>query len=152
MVRDITRVLNNVCGDYVGYENQILLNEMKLLTLSLIPYLSVVIWQVIQMFRGCKLEDMPPHIYAAAQTAYRSMQSTRMDQSIVFTGRSGGGKTWNVRHVLQYLTIVSGTHHNVVTGNDRIQDQYCTWMSSYIRIVSVFLQLVSPTCLCANYF
>ena len=29
------------------------------------------------MFKECKLEDMPPHIYAVANTAYRTMLRTR---------------------------------------------------------------------------
>ncbi|XP_038062218.1 unconventional myosin-XVIIIa-like isoform X2 [Patiria miniata] len=75
---------------------------------------------VIQLFKGCKQEDMPPHIYATAQTAYRNMLATRLDQSVVFMGRSGGGKSWNARHTLQYLTQVAGTINNMVTV-DKIQ-------------------------------
>ncbi|XP_054748901.2 unconventional myosin-XVIIIa-like [Lytechinus pictus] len=100
----------NLIHSYAG-RNLIIINP----THQLSVYSDKHAKAVIQMFRGCKLEDMPPHIYAAAQTAYRSMQSTRQDQSIVFMGRSGGGKSWNVRHVLQYLTIVSGSHNNIVT-------------------------------------
>ncbi len=69
------------------------------------------------MFKGCKQEDMPPHIYATAQSAYRTMLSSRHDQSIVFLGRSGSGKSWNARHTLQYLGQVAGTVNGVVTGN-----------------------------------
>ncbi|XP_071848331.1 unconventional myosin-XVIIIa-like isoform X3 [Apostichopus japonicus] len=71
---------------------------------------------VVQMFRGCKLEDLPPHIYAVGQSAYLSMQTTRRDQSIVFMGKSGSGKSWNVKHVLQYLCLVANptnTYDNI---------------------------------------
>lgn len=34
------------------------------------------------MFRGCKTEDTPPHIYSMSQAAYRSMIATKRDQSI----------------------------------------------------------------------
>ena len=60
--------------------------------------------QVISMFKGCKAEDMPPHIYAAAQKAYRHMLSARTDQSLVLMGRSGGGKSTSVRHLMHYFT------------------------------------------------
>ena len=63
----------------------------------------------LQMFKECKLEDMPPHIYSVAQSSYRSMLHTRRDQSIAFVGRSGSGKTTNVRHLLNYYATVSGT-------------------------------------------
>jgi len=61
------------------------------------------------MFRGCKSEDMPPHIYAIAQSAYRGMLATRRDHSLVFLGRSGAGKTTNFKHALHYLVLAAGT-------------------------------------------
>ena len=71
--------------------------------------------QVIQMFRGCHPEDMPPHIYAVAQTAYRSLLATRRDQSVVLMGRSGSGKTTNARHVMQYYLVSAGCVNGAVT-------------------------------------
>ncbi len=29
------------------------------------------------VLQGCRLEDMPPHVYAAGQTAYRTLMSTK---------------------------------------------------------------------------
>ena len=68
------------------------------------------------MFRGCKQEDMPPHIFASVQTAYRNMLATRMDQSIVFMGLSGSGKTVNSKHVMHYLTSAACSHNSALTG------------------------------------
>ena len=73
------------------------------------------------MFRGCKPEDMPPHVYATAQIAYRNMLATRLDQSIVLMGRSGSGKTTNVRHLLHYLTLAAGTVGGILTGETFIK-------------------------------
>ena len=72
--------------------------------------------QVINMFRGCRAEDMPPHIYACAQQAYRSMLSARADQAIVLSGRSGSGKSTNVRHLVHYFTVVAGSPNNLING------------------------------------
>lgn len=72
--------------------------------------------QMIQLFRGCKAEDMPPHIYAAAQSAYRNMLSSRCDQSLVFVGRSGSGKTHNFRNALHYLCLAAGSPTKILTG------------------------------------
>ncbi|XP_049538856.1 unconventional myosin-XVIIIa isoform X2 [Anopheles darlingi] len=64
--------------------------------------------KVASMFRGCKAEDdMPPHIFSQAQTAYRAALETRRDQSIIFMGRSGAGKTTNFKHALYYLTLAT---------------------------------------------
>ena len=73
-------------------------------------------FQMIQLFRGCKAEDMPPHIYASAQSAYRSMQATRCDQSLVYVGRSGSGKTHNFRSALHYLCLAAGSPNKIITG------------------------------------
>jgi len=69
------------------------------------------------MFRGCKQEDMPPHIFAAAQTAYRNMLAARLDQSIVLMGASGSGKTTCAKHILHYLSVTAASHHSSVSGS-----------------------------------
>lgn len=69
--------------------------------------------KVAQMFKGCKTEDMPPHVYAMAQAAYRGMLATRRDHSLVFLGRSGSGKTTNFKHALHYLVLAAGTVNKV---------------------------------------
>ena len=76
----------------------------------------VFVVQVMQMFKGCKTEDMPPHIYSTTQTAYRTMLSTRQDQSIVLLGRSGAGKSTNMKHALHYLCITAGCVNNILNG------------------------------------
>lgn len=77
--------------------------------------LSIYSEKVVHMFRGCKQEDMPPHIYAVAQHAHRELMSNRIDQSILLLGRSGSGKTTNARHLLQYLILASGSVNNYLT-------------------------------------
>lgn len=67
------------------------------------------------MFKGCKTEDMPPHIFSMAQSAYHSMLQTRRDQSLVFLGRSGAGKTINFKHCIQYLVQAVGTLNKFLT-------------------------------------
>lgn len=71
--------------------------------------------QVVSLFKGCKTEDMPPHIYSIAQSAYHNMLSTRKDQSIVFMGRSGSGKTTNFSHTIQYLLTAAGAINKILT-------------------------------------
>lgn len=68
-----------------------------------------VLLKVMHMFKGCRREDMAPHIYAVAQTAYRAMLMSRQDQSIVLLGSSGSGKTTSFQHLVQYLATIAGT-------------------------------------------
>ena len=68
----------------------------------------------MHMFKGCRREDMAPHIYAVAQTAYRAMLMSRQDQSIILLGSSGSGKTTSCQHLVQYLATIAGTSGNKV--------------------------------------
>lgn len=72
--------------------------------------------QLIHMFKGCKQEDLPPHVYSAAQIAYRDLLASRRDQSILFLGRSGSGKTCSLQHCLHYLIGAAGSINNILTG------------------------------------
>ncbi|NXM68428.1 MY18A protein, partial [Serilophus lunatus] len=65
--------------------------------------------KVMHMFKGCRREDMSPHIYAVAQAAYRSMLMNRQDQAVVLLGASGSGKTTNCQHLIQYLATIAGS-------------------------------------------
>lgn len=85
------------------------------------------------MFRGCKSEDMPPHIYAIAQSAYRGMLATRRDHSLVFLGRSGAGKTTNFKHALHYLVLAAGTVNKVGRSIDELR-RFDTLIYIFCRI------------------
>lgn len=81
----------------------------SLLVLSTRGAPAVYSEKVMHMFKGCRREDMAPHIYAVAQTAYRAMLMSRQDQSIVLLGSSGSGKTTSFQHLVQYLATIAGT-------------------------------------------
>ncbi|XP_066916654.1 unconventional myosin-XVIIIa-like [Clytia hemisphaerica] len=78
--------------------------------------LSAYTKQVMDMFRGCKQEDMPPHIFAMAQTSYRSMLASHVNQSIILQGNAGSGKSFNAKQLLGYLTSVTVSEHNTSIG------------------------------------
>lgn len=87
----------------------------SLLVVNPMAPLSLYSEKVVSMFRGCKSEDMPPHIYSTSQSAYRSMLETRRDQSLIFLGRSGSGKTTSFKHALNYLVLAAGSVSKVLT-------------------------------------
>ncbi|KAK3575549.1 hypothetical protein QTP86_029450 [Hemibagrus guttatus] len=75
------------------------------------PYKHLPIYseEIVDMYKGKKRHEMPPHIYAITDTAYRSMMQDREDQSILCTGESGAGKTENTKKVIQYLAYIASS-------------------------------------------
>ncbi|XP_042596673.1 myosin-10-like isoform X7 [Cyprinus carpio] len=85
------------------------------------PYKNLPIYteSIIEMYRGKKRHEMPPHIYAISEAAYRSMLQDREDQAILCTGESGAGKTENTKKVIQYLAHVASSHKSGTLGRPK---------------------------------
>uniref|UniRef100_A0AAR2KX92 Myosin, heavy chain 11a, smooth muscle n=1 Tax=Pygocentrus nattereri TaxID=42514 RepID=A0AAR2KX92_PYGNA len=66
------------------------------------PYKMLPIYseKIIDMYKGKKRHEVPPHIYSITDNAYRSMMQ----------GESGAGKTENTKKVIQYLAVVASSH------------------------------------------
>ncbi|XP_022242820.1 myosin heavy chain, non-muscle-like [Limulus polyphemus] len=75
------------------------------------PYRKLPIYteKVIDLYKGKKRHEVPPHIFTVTDAAYRSMLQDREDQSILCTGESGAGKTENTKKVVQYLASVASS-------------------------------------------
>lgn len=75
------------------------------------PYKKLPIYseRIIELYKGKKRHEVPPHVFAITDTAYRSMLQDREDQSILCTGESGAGKTENTKKVIQYLAFVAAS-------------------------------------------
>ncbi|XP_019724511.1 myosin-10 isoform X6 [Hippocampus comes] len=91
------------------------------------PYKNLPIYteSIVEMYRGKKRHEMPPHIYAISEAAYRSMLQDREDQSILCTGESGAGKTENTKKVIQYLAHVASSHKGAtsIRSKDALQGE-----------------------------
>merc|ERR1719312_852922 len=75
------------------------------------PYVRLPIYteKIVELYKGKKRLEVPPHVFAITDTAYRSMLQDREDQSILCTGESGAGKTENTKKVIQYLAHVAAS-------------------------------------------
>mmetsp|Transcript_3156 Transcript_3156/g.9612 ORF Transcript_3156/g.9612 Transcript_3156/m.9612 type:complete len:1277 (+) Transcript_3156:392-4222(+) len=74
--------------------------------------------EVLLRYRGHRLGELAPHIYAIAEDAYQKIQddvARSSNQSILVSGESGAGKTESVKIMMQYLATVSksGDHNRV---------------------------------------
>lgn len=47
---------------------------------------------MVQKYSGKKMADMPPHIFATAETTLRYLSTEGRNQSCIISGESGAGK------------------------------------------------------------
>ncbi|XP_072939732.1 myosin heavy chain 95F [Epargyreus clarus] len=57
----------------------------------------------IKKYQGRSLGELPPHVFAIADKAFRDMKSLKQSQSIIVSGESGAGKTESTKYILKYL-------------------------------------------------
>jgi myosin heavy chain 6/7 len=65
--------------------------------------------RVVKMYLGKRRNEVPPHLWAITETAYRNMLTNSKDQSMLITGESGAGKTENTKKVISYLAAVAAS-------------------------------------------
>ena len=58
---------------------------------------------------GKRRTEMPPHLFAVSDEAYRNMLQNRENQSMLITGESGAGKTENTKKVIAYFAAVGAS-------------------------------------------
>ncbi|KAK7484698.1 hypothetical protein BaRGS_00024106 [Batillaria attramentaria] len=85
------------------------------------PYKRLPIYteKVIELYKGKKRHEVPPHVYAIADSAYRCMLQAPITgyfctpctdhHGRLTRGESGAGKTENTKKVIQYLAYVAAS-------------------------------------------
>ncbi|XP_072981787.1 protein OPAQUE1-like [Typha latifolia] len=63
---------------------------------------------MMEQYKGVRLGELSPHVFAVADASYRAMMNDGCSQSILVSGESGAGKTETTKLLMQYLTYVGG--------------------------------------------
>ncbi|KAE9554526.1 hypothetical protein FO519_002282 [Halicephalobus sp. NKZ332] len=85
------------------------------------PYKRLPIYSesVCKMYIGKRRTEMPPHLFAVSDEAYRNMVNDHENQSMLITGESGAGKTENTKKVISYFAIVGASQQNKKKASDK---------------------------------
>uniref|UniRef100_A0A3B5L6F9 Myosin VIIBa n=1 Tax=Xiphophorus couchianus TaxID=32473 RepID=A0A3B5L6F9_9TELE len=76
------------------------------------PYqlLPIYTTEQVHMYTDRRLGELPPHVFAIADTCFFNMRRNKKNQCCVISGESGAGKTESTKLMLQFLAAVSGQH------------------------------------------
>ncbi|KAF2905235.1 hypothetical protein ILUMI_00959 [Ignelater luminosus] len=76
---------------------------------SVNPYKDIHIYgpEYIEEYENKHFFEVPPHVFALTDTAYRSLKEENREQCILIAGESGAGKTEASKKVLQYVAAVT---------------------------------------------
>ena len=77
--------------------------------ISVNPFRMLPIYtdDVLHSYRGKNRLEMPPHVYAIAESAYHAMVSYKENQCVIISGESGAGKTEAAKRIMQYIAAVA---------------------------------------------
>ena len=109
----------------VRYVNKLIYTYSGLFCIVVNPYKRFPIYTptVVKMYLGKRRNEVPPHLWAITETAYRNMLTNTKDQSMLITGESGAGKTENTKKVISYLAMVAASPKKSSAKKVSLEDQ-----------------------------
>uniref|UniRef100_A0A0N5BY94 Myosin head n=1 Tax=Strongyloides papillosus TaxID=174720 RepID=A0A0N5BY94_STREA len=110
------------------YSSMLIYTYSGLFCVVINPYKRLPIYtdSVARMFMGKRRNEMPPHLFAVSDEAYRNMLQNKENQSMLITGESGAGKTENTKKVIAYFASVGASQQNAPKDGEKkvtLEDQ-----------------------------
>merc|ERR1711953_53694 len=109
----------------VRFQAKLIYTYSGLFCIVVNPYKRFPIYTgtVVKMYLGKRRNEVPPHLWAITETAYRNMLTNGKDQSMLITGESGAGKTENTKKVISYLAAVAAPKKKSKEKKISLEDQ-----------------------------
>eukprot|EP00501_MAST-03F_sp_TOSAG23-6_P001367 GSMAST32.ASY1.ANO1.1421.1 assembled CDS len=77
-----------------------------------------IIYTYIGNYKGKQPVDVPPHVYAVAESAYREMNEEEESiQCVIISGESGAGKTEAAKQIMRYIAAVTRVKDVIMESN-----------------------------------
>ncbi|KAK7821267.1 hypothetical protein U0070_000213 [Myodes glareolus] len=91
------------------YDQWMIYTYSGIFCVAMNPYKWLPVYQkeVMAAYQRKRRSEAPPHIFAVADSALQDMLRSGENQSILFTGESGAGKTVNTKLTIQYFATMA---------------------------------------------